>query len=39
MGWTRGAEGWTRRLAVDGTLTLRGGAVIDVARLYENLPA
>jgi Uma2 family endonuclease len=37
--WTRTAEGWRRRLAVDGTLALKCGAVIDVERLYDGLPA
>jgi Uma2 family endonuclease len=36
--WTRTPEGWTRRLAVDGTLRLKSGAVLDVARLYDELP-
>jgi Uma2 family endonuclease len=36
--WARGPEGWNRRLAVDGTLRLKCGAVIDVERLYDQLP-
>jgi Uma2 family endonuclease len=36
--WARTPEGWTRRLAVEGTLRLQCGAVIDVGRLYEGLP-
>jgi Uma2 family endonuclease len=36
--WTRAADGWTRGLAVDGTLRLACGAVIDVEKLYERLP-
>ena len=36
--WTRTPGGWTRRLAVDGTLRLKRGAAIDVERLYEGLP-
>jgi Uma2 family endonuclease len=36
--WTRGADGWTRRLATEGTLTLKNGAVLDVERLYAELP-
>ena len=36
--WVRTAEGWTRSLVVEGTLRLRGGAEIDVERLYEGLP-
>src|SRR5262249_22066779 len=36
--WTRGADGWTRRLATEGELRLSSGAHIDVNRLYENLP-
>jgi Uma2 family endonuclease len=37
--WTRTPGGWTRRLAIDGALQLQGGAVIDVDRLYDALPA
>ena len=36
--WSRASEGWGRRLAVDGTLRLKCGAVIDVARLFDGLP-
>jgi Uma2 family endonuclease len=36
--WARGNEGWARRLVVDGTLRLKGGAVLDVERLYDALP-
>ena len=36
--WTRTAEGWRRRLAVEGSLRLKGGAVLEVERLYEGLP-
>lgn len=36
--WTRGPEGWTRRLATDGALQLKMGAILDVARLYADLP-
>jgi Uma2 family endonuclease len=36
--WTRAAEGWTRRLAIEGRLRLAMGAEIDVDRLYEALP-
>jgi Uma2 family endonuclease len=36
--WTRTAEGWTRRLAVDGTLRLKSGAVVEVENLYAALP-
>jgi hypothetical protein len=37
--WSRTPDGWKRRLAVDGTLSLKCGAVVDVRRLYEGLPA
>lgn len=37
--WTRTSDGWTRQLAVDGAMRLKGGAVIDIGRLYEGLPA
>jgi hypothetical protein len=37
--WARTPGGWTRRLAIEGTLRLKCGAVIDVDRLYEGLPA
>jgi Uma2 family endonuclease len=36
--WSRGPEGWTRQLAITGTLRLRGGAVLDIERVYANLP-
>jgi len=36
--WTRTADGWTRQLAIDGTLRLKGGAVIAVETLYDALP-
>jgi Uma2 family endonuclease len=36
--WTRTGKAWRRQLAVDGTLRLKCGASIDVARLYEGLP-
>lgn len=36
--WTRGPDGWARRLATEGTVRLKGGAVVDVARLYDGLP-
>jgi Uma2 family endonuclease len=36
--WTRSPTGWTRQLATDGTLRLKCGAIIDVARLYTGLP-
>jgi Uma2 family endonuclease len=37
--WTRGDAGdWTRRLVTEGALRLAGGALVDVARLYDNLP-
>ena len=36
--WSRTPKGWTRRLAIDGALQLRGGALIDVERLYAGLP-
>jgi Uma2 family endonuclease len=36
--WARGSTGWTRQLATSGALRLRGGAVVDVDRLYANLP-
>jgi Uma2 family endonuclease len=36
--WTRTAEGWTRRLAIEGTLRLKSGAAIEVERLYDALP-
>ena len=36
--WSRGAAGWTRQVVTEGTLQLKGGAVLDVDRLYLNLP-
>lgn len=36
--WTRAADGWGRRLAVDGIVRLKCGAAIDVERLYAALP-
>jgi Uma2 family endonuclease len=36
--WSRGPTGWTRRLSIAGSLRLEGGAVVDVDRLYGNLP-
>jgi Uma2 family endonuclease len=36
--WSRTPQGWGRRLAVEGTLRLKYGAVIEVERLYEGLP-
>lgn len=36
--WTRGAGGWTRQLATDGSLTLASGAVLAIDRLYDALP-
>jgi Uma2 family endonuclease len=36
--WTRTAEGWTRRLATEGTLRLKSGASIEVEKLYDALP-
>lgn len=36
--WTRGPDGWTRRLVTQGALRLKGGAVVDVDRLYAGLP-
>jgi Uma2 family endonuclease len=36
--WSRTPGGWTRRLAIEGTLRLKCGAVIDVDRLYDGLP-
>ena len=37
--WTRAPDGWRRRLAVEASLELSCGAVIDVERLYDGLPA
>ena len=36
--WTRSAEGWSRAQLTSGSITLRGGATIDLARLYADLP-
>ncbi len=36
--WTRTTEGWTRRLAIEGTMQLKSGAAIEVDKLYEALP-
>lgn len=36
--WSRGAEGWTRQLTTTGVLHLRSGALVDVDRLYGDLP-
>ena len=36
--WTKRDVGWTRRLVTEGTLQLNGGAVLDVDRLYAELP-
>jgi Uma2 family endonuclease len=36
--WSRGPEGWTRQLATVGSVRLMGGAVLDLDRLYSNLP-
>jgi Uma2 family endonuclease len=36
--WTRSAGRWTRQMASSGSLRLRGGADIDVEKLYEGLP-
>lgn len=36
--WTRGPEGWTRRVVTEGTLSLKSGAILDIERLYANLP-
>jgi len=36
--WSRTAHGWRRRLAVEASLELTCGAVIDVDRLYDGLP-
>ncbi len=36
--WTRAAGEWTRRVAVDGGVRLRSGAVLDVEALYQGLP-
>ncbi|MCL2722812.1 MAG: Uma2 family endonuclease [Polyangiaceae bacterium] len=37
--WTRGDAGWTRRLATEGTLQLKSGAMIDIEKLYVGLPS
>lgn len=36
--WTRGANGWTRRVVTEGTVRLKDGARLDVDRLYAELP-
>lgn len=36
--WTRSSGGWTRRLAVEGSLHLECGADVDVEKLYADLP-
>jgi Uma2 family endonuclease len=36
--WTRTPDGWRRQLATEGTLVLKCGAVIELARLYDALP-
>jgi Uma2 family endonuclease len=36
--WTRTAEGWTRQLAIEGTLSVKSGASIEVEKLYDALP-
>lgn len=36
--WSRGDEGWTRRVVTEGTLRLKMGAALDIARLYDELP-
>lgn len=36
--WTRRGEQWTRRVVTEGTLRLKNGAVLDVDRLYADLP-
>lgn len=36
--WSRRLSGWTRRLVTEGSLELKSGAVLDVARLYADLP-
>lgn len=37
--WTKGTEGWTRKLTTDGTMRLSTGAELDVSRLYDGLPS
>jgi Uma2 family endonuclease len=37
--WTRTAGAWSRRLAVEGTMRLKSGAVVEIDRLYDGLPA
>lgn len=36
--WTRGEQGWGRTLATSGSLELQSGAVIEIDRLYLDLP-
>ncbi|HEV3192791.1 MAG TPA: Uma2 family endonuclease [Polyangiaceae bacterium] len=36
--WSRTGERWQRQVVTEGTLRLRCGAVIDVARLYDGVP-
>lgn len=36
--WTRGEQGWVRTLATSGALKLKCGAVLEVDRLYGDLP-
>lgn len=37
--WTRTATGWTRHVVSEGTLRLKNGAVLDINRLYSDLPS
>ena len=36
--WTRGSDGWTRRVVTEGSLRVKSGAVLEVDRLYADLP-
>jgi Uma2 family endonuclease len=36
--WTRASGTWTRALVTEGSLRLAGGAVVDIERLYAELP-
>jgi Uma2 family endonuclease len=36
--WVRNANGWTRQLVTEGRLRLKSGAVIEIERLYADLP-
>jgi Uma2 family endonuclease len=36
--WSRGPDGWTRRLATERTVKLACGATLDVDRIYDALP-